>query len=62
MKKKILFILTLCLSFAPLDYLISFHKSEKNIDEILKLKNYIEKYPLLSLLYKDKIDGILSKI
>tara|TARA_B110000091_G_scaffold139147_1_gene148763 strand:+ start:3021 stop:4253 length:1233 start_codon:yes stop_codon:yes gene_type:complete len=49
-------------SFAPLDYLISFHKSEKNIDEILKLKNYIEKYPLLSLLYKDKIDGILSKI
>jgi hypothetical protein len=49
-------------SFAPLDYLISFHKSEKNIDEILKLKNYIEKYPLLSLLYKDKIDKILMKL
>jgi len=49
-------------SFTPLDYLISCYESEKNIDEILKLKNYIEKHPLLSLLHKDKIDKILMKL
>lgn len=49
-------------SFAPLDYLISYYESEKDIDELQKLKKYTEKYPLLSILYKDKIDGILSKI
>ena len=49
-------------SFAPLDYLIPYYESEKNIDKILKLKNYIEKYPLLSYLYNDKIDKILTKL
>jgi hypothetical protein len=49
-------------SFAPLDQLILLFVNEKNIDEIQKLKKYIEKYPLLSILYKDKIDGILGKI
>jgi hypothetical protein len=43
-------------SFAPLDYLISYHQDEKNINELQKLKKYIEKYPLLNILYKDKIE------
>ena len=42
-------------NFAPLDYLISYHQNEKNINELQKLKKYIEKYPLLNILYKDKI-------
>lgn len=48
-------------SFAPLDQLILLFVNEQNIDELQKLKKYTEKYPLLSMLYKDKIDGILSK-
>jgi hypothetical protein len=43
-------------NFAPLDYLISYHQDEKNINELQKLKKYIEKYPLLNILYKDKIE------
>ena len=48
-------------SFAPVSYLISYHKSEKNIDELLKLRKDIECYPLLFMLYNYKIDVILER-
>ena len=49
-------------SFTPFDYLISYYEREKNIDEIKKLEKYAKKYPLLFILYKDKLDRILSKL
>ena len=46
-------------SFQPLEYLISFYKKEKNTDELKRLKKYIEKYPLLIMLYEIKINNAL---
>lgn len=48
-------------NFKPLDFLISYYKKQKNIDELLKLREYINEYPLLLELYNDKIETILRK-
>jgi len=49
-------------NFKPLDFLISHNKKEKNVDELLKLKKFINKYPLLSELYNHKIEKVLIKL
>jgi len=49
-------------SFPALKYLISTYKKEKNIDQLLRLKKYIEQYPILNELYQDKIEQNLIKI
>lgn len=49
-------------SFPPLKYLISAYKKEKNIDQLLRLKKYVEQYPILNELYQDKIGQNLIKI
>jgi len=48
-------------SFKEINYLISTFKKEKNIDELLKLREYVNQYPLLLQLYNDKIETILRK-
>jgi hypothetical protein len=48
-------------NFKPLDFLISYYKKQKNTEELLKLKEYINQYPLLIELYNDKIETILLK-
>ena len=49
-------------SFPALKYLISTYKKEKNIDQLLRLKKYVEQYPILNELYQDKIEQNLIKI
>ena len=49
-------------NFKPLIFLISYNKKEKNIDEILKLKKFINKYPLLFEVYSDKLEEIIIKL
>ena len=49
-------------NFKPLDFLISYYKKQKNTEELLKLKEYINQYPLLLELYNDKIYSILQKL
>jgi len=49
-------------SFKPLGFLISHNKKEKNVDELLKLKKFINKYPLLFELYNDRIEKVLIKL
>lgn len=48
--------------FAPLDFLISCYKKEKNKEKLIFLKNYIDKYPLLGALYSDKINEVLIRL
>mgnify|MGYP006111991777 CR=1 FL=1 len=49
-------------NFPPLDFLISFYKSQKNVDQLLRLKKFIQEYPMLFELYDYKINKILSKV
>ena len=48
-------------SFKEINYLISVYKKEKNVTELLKLKDFVEQYPLLIELYFEKINKILFK-
>jgi len=48
-------------SFKEINYLISAYKKEKNVTELLNLKDFIEQYPLLIELYFEKINKILVK-
>ena len=45
-----------------LDFLITFYKSQKNVDQLLRLKKFIQEYPMLFELYDYKINKILSKV
>ena len=46
--------------FKEIDFLISTYKKDKNMSELIKLKDYIEKYPLISELYLEKISSIIK--
>lgn len=46
--------------FKEIDFLISTYKKDKNMSELIKLKDYIEKYPLISELYLVKISSIIK--
>ena len=47
-------------TFSPLNYLISYYKKKKNIDELFRLEKYMEQYPILIELYQSKIDKIIQ--
>ena len=48
--------------FKELNYMISHYKIEKNKTELNKLKDYIEKYPLLKELYWEKLISVMVKL
>ena len=49
-------------NFAPVKYLISYHKKRKEIDDLIILKKNIKKYPLLLELYNNEIEKIITKL
>ena len=48
--------------FNEINYLISIYKKEKNKTELIYLKEYIEKYPILNELYGEKINTTIVKL
>jgi hypothetical protein len=48
--------------FKEIDYLISMNKKEKNKTELLYLKEFINKYPLLKELYEEKLLNVILKL
>jgi hypothetical protein len=70
--KKIIFILDEFLlrsgrlnhkkSFISVSFLIKFYKKKKNIEELIILKNIIKQHEILTLIYSDKLNIILSKL
>ena len=49
-------------SFREINYLINVYKKQKNRTELLNLKSYIEEYPLLEELYREKINYAIIRI
>lgn len=48
--------------FKEVDYLISIYKKEKNITELVFLRDFFKKYPLLNELYSEKINTEIIKL
>ena len=48
--------------FKEINYLISTYKKEKNRTELIYLKDYIEKYPMLNEFYGEKINITILKL
>ena len=48
--------------FKEINYLISTYKKEKNKTELIYLKDYIEKYPILNEFYGEKINLTILKL
>ena len=48
--------------FKEINYLISTYKKEKNKTELIYLKEFIEKYPILNELYGEKINTTIVKL
>lgn len=48
--------------FKEIDYLISINKKEKNKTELLYLKDFINKYPMLKELYEEKLLNVILKL
>mgnify|MGYP006126943103 FL=1 len=48
-------------SFKPISYLIRYYQKEKNIKELLALKELIKNHQILTLIYSDRLNKILNK-
>ena len=48
-------------SFKPISYLIRYYQKEKNIKELLALKELIKKHQILTLIYSHRLNKILNK-
>ena len=49
-------------SFKPISYLLRYYQKEKNIKELMNLKELIENHQILTLIYLDRINKAMSKI
>lgn len=49
-------------NFKEINYLISTYKKEKNLSELILLRDYIIKYPMLNEFYGDKINLVILKL
>ena len=49
-------------SFKPIAFLLNFYKNEKNLVELIKLNDMINKHQILSIIYGEKIKKIITKI
>ena len=48
-------------SFPPVAYLITHYHKEKNGDELKRINQFIKKYPILTMVYGERIDKVLTK-
>ena len=48
-------------TFKPVSYLLRYFQKEKNIQELVDLKEFIENHQILSLIYLDRINKIIQK-
>ena len=48
-------------TFKPISYLLRYFQKEKNIQELVDLKEFIENHQILSLIYLDRINKIIQK-
>ena len=49
-------------SFKPIVFLLKYYKKENNLEELINLSDIINKHQILSLIYRERIKKIISKI
>lgn len=48
--------------FRAVSFLLNYYKKEKNLNELLKLDDFIKKHQIMTLIYRERIDKVISKI
>ena len=48
-------------TFKPISYLLRYYQKEKNIQELVALKELIENHQILSLIYLERVNKIIKK-